>query len=117
LGYTKRPVKAVTIKNFSAGEMEKAAAEPEDYDTALIFSTKWAPPPGAIDLSRPNRSADTRYFDFHEDVLPEEAAAMLHGDLVWQDHIHGEWVAILRFPRIEDASSPTRAPSIIVQLW
>ena len=104
LGYTKVPIKAFSIPNFSVGEIEKAAADPEDYDTALIFSTKWAPPPGAVDLSRPNRSADTRYFDFHEDVRPAEAAALLHGELVWQASIRGEWVAILRFPRIESAS-------------
>ena len=85
------------------GEMMKAADEPSDYDTALLFSTKWAPPPGSVDLSRRNRSADTKYFDFHEDVQPEEAAAILHGEIVWQQRIRGEWVAVLRFPRIVDA--------------
>jgi 4-amino-4-deoxy-L-arabinose transferase-like glycosyltransferase len=104
LGYTKLPIKVFAIKNFSAEEVEKAATEPEDYDTALIFSTKWAPAAGAIDLSRQNRSADTRYFDFHEDVRPVEAAEMLHGDVVWEEHVRGEWVAILRFPRIESAA-------------
>jgi 4-amino-4-deoxy-L-arabinose transferase-like glycosyltransferase len=108
LGYTKRAIKAVAISNFSMEEMEKAAQDPGAYDTALLFSTKWAPPPGAIDLSGLNRhsqpnNADARYFDFHEDVRPEEAAAILHGELVWQEHIRGEWVAILRFPRIENA--------------
>jgi 4-amino-4-deoxy-L-arabinose transferase-like glycosyltransferase len=117
LGYTKLPIKVFAIKNFSAEEVEKAATEPEDYDTALIFSTKWAPAAGAIDLSRQNRSADTRYFDFHEDVRPVEAAEMLHGDVVWEEHVRGEWVAILRFPRVEDASLPSQSPSIIVQLW
>jgi hypothetical protein len=115
LGYTKRPIKAIAIPNFSAENIEKAAGDAEDYDTALIFSTKWMPPPGAVDLSRRNRPADARYFDFHEDVRPSEAAALLHGELVWQDHIRGEWVAILRFPRIEDAA--LGSPSIIVQLW
>jgi 4-amino-4-deoxy-L-arabinose transferase-like glycosyltransferase len=103
LGYTKVPVKAVSILNFSYGQIQKAAADPGSYDTALIFSTKWAPPPGSISLSRHNEPTDTRYFDFHEDVRPAEAARLLHGELVWQDHIRGEWVAILRFPRIVDA--------------
>jgi 4-amino-4-deoxy-L-arabinose transferase-like glycosyltransferase len=105
LGYTKGVIKAVAIPNFSIGEIEKAAQDPGAYDTALLFSTKWAPPPGAIDLSRhsePNNS-DARYFDFHEDVRPAEAAAILHGKLVWQANVRGEWVAILRFPRIVDA--------------
>jgi hypothetical protein len=53
--------------------------------------------------------ADARYFDFHEDVGPRRAAAILHGELVWQASIRGEWVAILRFPRIENASLNVRS--------
>jgi 4-amino-4-deoxy-L-arabinose transferase-like glycosyltransferase len=104
LGYTKFPIKAFPIQNFSMGEIEKAAADPGDYDTALLFSTKWAPPRGSVNIAAGNTQADARYFDFHEDIRPSEAAAILHGQLVWQDHIHGEWVAILRFPRIENAN-------------
>jgi len=108
LGYTKVPIKAVAIQNFSreqieaAAGIEKAAPGPGGYDTALLFSTKWAPPPGAVNLARGNTSADTRYFDFHEDVLPAEAATLLHGEVVWQASIRGEWVAVLRFPRSEE---------------
>jgi 4-amino-4-deoxy-L-arabinose transferase-like glycosyltransferase len=103
LGYTKFPIKAVAIQNFSIEQIEKAATDPGAYDTALLFSTKWAPPSGSVDLGRHNQPSDARYFDFHEDVRPREAAALLHGELVWQAHLRGEWVAILRFPRIEDA--------------
>ena len=104
LGYTRQPIKAFAIQNFSIEEIEKAAADPGEYDTALIFSTKWAPASGHTDLGRRNRPADTRYFDFHQDVLPAEAAAILHGEIVWQPPPrHGEWVAIIRFPRIVDA--------------
>ncbi len=104
LGYTKFPIKAIAIQNFSreqieaAAEIEKTAPGSSDYDTALLFSTKWAPPPGAVNLARSNTSSDTRYFDFHQDVLPAEAAALLHGEVVWQASIRGEWVAVLRFP-------------------
>jgi 4-amino-4-deoxy-L-arabinose transferase-like glycosyltransferase len=104
LGYTKVPIKAFPIQNFSLAEMEKAAADPGDYDAALIFSTKWAPPHGSLNIAAGNAPTDTRYFDFHEDVSPSQAAAILHGRLVWQDHTRGEWVAILSFPRIENAS-------------
>ena len=108
LGYTKLPIKAFAIQNFSMGEIEKAAADPGDYDTALIFSTKWAPPQGRINLGRRNAPTDARYFDFHEDMRPSEVAAILHGELVWQAATRGEWVAILRFPRIENASFKLR---------
>ena len=108
LGYTKFPIMAVAIQNFSreqieaAAEMETTAPNSAGYDTALLFSTKWAPPSGAVNLARGNTSADTRYFDFHQDVQPDEAAALLHGDVVWQASIRGEWVAVLRFPRSDE---------------
>jgi len=105
LGYTKLPIKTFAIENFSMGEVQRAADDPGDYDTALLFSTKWAPS-GRLSLLRPNQTSDTRYFDFHDDVRPTQAAAILHGELVWQASIRGEWVAILRFPRIENASLP-----------
>jgi hypothetical protein len=108
LGYTKRPIRGVAIQNFSLQEIEKAAADPGEYDTALLFSTKWAPPPGRINLSRHNQPADARYFDFHEDVRPAEAAAILHGEVVWQQSIRGEWAAVLRFPRIVNAGFTPR---------
>lgn len=104
LGYTKVPIKAFAIENFTMAEIQKAAADPGDYDTALLFSTKWTPPRGTINIAARNAPADARYFDFHDDVRPHEAATILHGQLVWQDHIRGEWVAIIRFPRIENAS-------------
>ena len=108
LGYTKVAIKAVPIQNFSreqieaAVRMEQSTPGPGNYDTALLFSTKWAPPPGRVNLARNNAQADARYFDFHEDVLPAEAAAILHGEVVWQASIRGEWVAVIRFPHTGD---------------
>jgi len=104
LGYTTKPFKFVALENFSLPQMQKAAADPGAYDTALLFSTKWAPPRNALSLSRHNEANDARYFDFHLDLLPDEAAALLHGEVVWKQSRGGEWVAILRFPRIVDAS-------------
>ena len=45
IGYTRNPVKVFPIENFSLEQMQQAAANPSEYDTALIFSTKWEPPP------------------------------------------------------------------------
>jgi 4-amino-4-deoxy-L-arabinose transferase-like glycosyltransferase len=119
LGYTTHPIQAIPIQNFALEQIQKEAAasdsdptgNPPIYDTALLFSTKWSPPPGHLDLTHHNNasgdsnsaptpasSPDARYFDFHEDVLPAEAATILHGEVVWQQSIKGEWAAILRFP-------------------
>lgn len=104
LGYTRRAFRTDVLQNFSMAQMEKAAEDPGAFDTALLFSTKWEPPPGKINLAKRNTSADTRYFDFHHDLSPEEAAALLHGTVVWQDRRKGEWAAVLHFPRIVNAS-------------
>jgi 4-amino-4-deoxy-L-arabinose transferase-like glycosyltransferase len=103
IGYTHHSFHVTPVQNFSIGQMQKAAADPGSFDTALIFSTKWEPPAGKINLGRKNESADTRYFDFHHDLRPAEAAALLHGQVVWQASRRGEWAAVLHFPRIVDA--------------
>jgi len=81
-----------------------AAADPGTYDTALIFSTKWEPPANQLNLGKPSEKSNTKYFDFHHDLTPSEAAALLHGEIVWQNHRKGEWAAVLRFPRAVNAS-------------
>lgn len=103
LGYTRRPIKTVAIDNFALPQVEHAAEDPGAYDTALVFSTKWVPPPGRFSMSRATEGTDTRYFDFHRDLRPEQIAAMLHGDVVWRGERNGEWAAVLRFPRSQDA--------------
>ena len=110
LGYTNHPLQVDAIDNFSAEQLQKAAADPGSFDTALIFSTKWTPPAGAFSLSRSHEAEDMRFYDFHHDLTPQQAALLLHGELVWQKSQHGEWAAVLHFPRIVEAtvSEPRR---------
>jgi len=106
LGYTQLPVKTYAIRNFTLEEVQKAAADPGEYDTALVFSSKLSPPARFLrHTQRGPTDADRRYFDFHDDLQPQAIAAMLHGDIVWQaqNRDGGEWVAVLRFPRVVDA--------------
>ncbi len=99
LGYTRVPVRVVEVKNFSRGEMERAAAERGSFDTAMVFSTKWVPGASSLDVARRNRAADARYFDFHEDMRPDEVARRLGGTVVWEAQRGGEWAGVVRFPR------------------
>jgi hypothetical protein len=103
LGYTPTPIKVVAIDNFSPDQVAKAASDPGAYDTALIFSTKWIPRLGWLNLGQVSESADTQYFDFHRDLSPREAAAMLQGQVIWQGYRNGEWAAVIRFPRSVEA--------------
>ncbi len=110
LGYTPIPIKVVTLQNFARDQLQKAAQAPGDFDTALLFSTKYEPPAGHANLSQHTQNSDARYFDFHRDLLPAEAAALLHGEVVWQASRNGEWAAVLRFPRSFEAQHA--APSL-----
>lgn len=103
LGYARTPIKVSTVQNFALDQLEKAAQSPGDYDTAFLFSTRYEPPAGRANLSAGHQNTDIRYFDFHHDLLPAEAAHLLHGEVVWQAARNGEWAAVLRFPRSFDA--------------
>jgi 4-amino-4-deoxy-L-arabinose transferase-like glycosyltransferase len=103
LGYIHHPVKVDPIENFAFDQIQKAAADPGGYDTALVFSTKWIPPAGLPNFGLRTESIDTRFYDFHRDLTPHEIATLLHGDIVWQREHNGEWAAVLRFPRVVEA--------------
>jgi hypothetical protein len=99
LGYVAQPVPVVAIENFSAPEVEKAAYLPQDYNTALVFSTKYDPPHRLLSLGRGNEKLDERYFDFHRDLPPGLIARILGGDVTWRQERKGQWVAVLGFHR------------------
>ena len=56
LRHVRQPVRTVSVENFAADEVAKVAAQPRTYDVALVFSTKYDPPPGGLDLSAGQRS-------------------------------------------------------------
>jgi hypothetical protein len=105
LGYVTRPIKTVWIPNFTPAQIDKTASQPIDFDLVFLFSTKLAPPSGHLNLAGHPTAADARYFDYREDMLPDQAAAILHAEVLWQASNHGEWVAILRLPQTSTPAS------------
>jgi hypothetical protein len=97
LGYVTKPMPVVTIANFSAPEIQKAAGEAQTWSAALLFSTKYDPPHLWLGLRRWNEQFDTKYFDFHRDLPPATIARLLGGQVVWGESRKGQWVAVLRF--------------------
>ena len=108
LGYVLHPLKTFPVDNFSYAQIQKAAADPGGFDTALVFSTKWVPA-HHFSWSRATHSTDARYFDFHDDLHPAAVANLLHGQVVWQASRDGEWAAVLRFPRSDEARLAARS--------
>ncbi len=98
LGYVTHPVPTVAVENFSAEQVAKAAAPRHTYTLALVFSTKYDPPPGGLDLLGGRRTYDSLYYDYHRDLRPQEIAQVLGGTVVWQEERKGEWAALVQVP-------------------
>ncbi len=95
LGYVKQPWDVFAIDDFSSAQIDRAAEDPGRYSVALVFSTKYDPPP----LLSLGRGLDERFFGLHRDLPPEAIALRLGGTLVWKGADEGMWVALIRFNR------------------
>ncbi len=115
LGYVKTPWDVFAIDDFTAGEIARAAAEPEKYSAALVFSTKYDPPPLLPSLS--GEALDERYFGLHHDLPPEAIAQQLGGTLVWERRDDGMWIALIRFNRQVEARLEKDRTWVVPQGW
>ena len=104
LGYLKTPYDVYRLEDFSEGQIERAAGEPEKYSAALVFSTKYDPPSPLFTLGPASKALDERFFGLHHDLPPEAIAIALHGSLVWKQEDQGQWVALIRFNRQFEAT-------------
>jgi 4-amino-4-deoxy-L-arabinose transferase-like glycosyltransferase len=103
LGYVTHPMKAVSIEDFTLPQIRKAAQEPGKYDTAIVFTTHFATPSFRRYLMDHPNTQRGREFAASRDMTPREIAAILGGDIVWEDDRSGEWAAVLRFNRSYEA--------------
>jgi 4-amino-4-deoxy-L-arabinose transferase-like glycosyltransferase len=99
LGYVKKPWDVFRVEDFTEPQIEKAAAEPEQYSAALVFSTKYDPPPLLKNFGLGGEAMEERFFGLHHDLPPEQIAHQLGGTLVWEREDHGMWIALIRFNR------------------
>lgn len=115
LGYTTHRMRVTPVENFSFDEIQKAAQHPEDFDTAIVFTTHYvAPSLQRYLLSHPD-SRIGRVVTANPDLSPPEIAAILHGQIVWQSpNLDGEWAAVLRFNRSYEARLAPVAPTRLV---
>ncbi len=110
LGYVKQPLNVVRIENFSDLEMLRASQATDQFDAVLLFSTKWEPLHPLFASLPFGRALHERFFDYHEDIDPQRAAALLGGRVVDYQNRNNEWVAIIAIERIENASSRQPKP-------
>jgi hypothetical protein len=104
LGYTTQRTRVVQIENFSYAEIQKAAQHPENFDTAIVFTTHYvAPSLRRYLLSHPD-SRIGRAVTANPDLSPAAIAALLHGRIVFQSpNLDGEWAVVIHFDRSYEA--------------
>ncbi len=115
LGYTTHRMKVTPVENFSLDEIQKAAQHPEDFDTAIVFTTHYvAPSLRRYLLSHPD-SRIGHVVTANPDLSPAQIALMLHGQIVWRSpNLDGEWAVVLRFNRSYEARLVPLTPARLV---
>jgi hypothetical protein len=109
LGYVDRPLRILRIENFSVEQMLSASDVRGQYQVALLFSTKEEP--HLLLNFRWWERLQTRYFGYHRDLRPVQAAQLLGGRVVLEQHRGGQWVAVISLDTIENARVLSRHPS------
>jgi 4-amino-4-deoxy-L-arabinose transferase-like glycosyltransferase len=104
LGYLQHPLKVTPVEDFSLASMLKAAQDPGSFDTAIVFTLHYAPPSLVRYWATHPNSRRGREFADSSDLSPQQVAALLGGQIVWQANRNGEWAAVLRFPRSYEAN-------------
>jgi hypothetical protein len=101
LGYVEQPLEIIKLRDFSPAELE-AAARSASFDVAFVFSSKYEPPRR---LWQPQfwENAQTRFFGYRHDLIPEAAAGLLSGEIIFIKRRGGHWVAVIRVHRIQNA--------------
>ncbi len=105
LGYVKQPLQVIRIENFSDLEMLRASHATDRFDVVLLFSTKWEPLHPLLASLPFGRVLHERFFDYHEDMDPQRAAALLGGRVLDYRNVNNEWIAIIGIEHIENASA------------
>jgi len=103
LGYVRKPLTVVRIENFTAEQVLAAAQQPDAFDVAFVFSTKYEPQRNFMSRFSWWEKIQERFFDYHRDLTPDVIAPMLHGRIVWQQNRGGQWAAIIEVDKIRNA--------------
>ncbi len=103
LGYVKQALPVIRIENFSAPQIERAAHATDQFDVAYLFSTKWEPPHPLLERLTFGKALQARFFDYHEDLKPPAAAAILGGRVTDYQSRKNEWIGLIMIEKVEDA--------------
>jgi len=103
LGYVNanasRPFRVVSIEDFSASQIDVAARARDQFDVALVFSTKYQPPHVLFENWDAWQRIKEKFFGYHRDLAPEDIAQRLGGTIAYRKERNGQWIAVIAVER------------------
>ncbi len=103
LGYVNanasQPFRVVRIEDFSASQIDLAVRARDQFDVALVFSTKYQPLHPLFANWDAWQRIKEKFFGYHRDLLPEDIAQRLGGTIAYQQKRNGQWVAVIAVER------------------
>lgn len=109
LGYTTQPMRVVRIEDFSLEQVISAADFRQNFDVALVFSTKYEPAHPTLNRWREWTNLKRRFFGYERDLPAAVAAQILGGHVVYSDQRRGQRIAVIELEKAEilDARNAT----------
>ena len=109
LGYVNQTFRMARIEDFSASQIDLAARARDQFDIALVFSTKYQPPHPLFENWEAWQRIKQRFFGYHRDLPPEDIAQRIGGMIAYRKERNGQWIAVIVVEREQDAA--VRNPS------
>ena len=110
LGYMTRPMQVVRIEDFSLVQVISAADFRENFDVALVFSTKYEPARPLLGQWSAWTDLKRRFFGYEQDLPAPAAAQILGARIVFSAERKGQRIAVLEIekPEILNAGASQR---------
>ena len=105
LGYVTQPMRVFRIEDFTAEQLMAASDLRNNFDVALVFSTKCEPPHPWFERWQRWQQWKTQFFGYHRDVPAAAAAQILGARLVYDETRHGQWASVIEVDREEEAQA------------
>lgn len=99
LSYVGQPFRVLRVEDFSPPQVKLAIRGREYYDVLYAFSTKYQPPHPLLENWKAWENFKTKFFGYHRDLIPEEIAKQVGGNIAYQKKVNGQWIAIITIER------------------
>ncbi len=104
LRYVDHGVRVLRIDDFTLEQVLNARQHRDEFDIALVFSTKYEPRANLSALLPAWERLLTRYFGYHRDLPPDAIARLLDARIIYQHRRGGQWIAVLDLEHVQNAA-------------